>query len=287
MYLFPLTPGGAEGRRIVETGIKAAEANGGLVWERYLPLWSGDVRRPQHKGGDDKGSGNATKQALDRFVQDRHRVRKEGEPWLREHGARQRRALDHLAQRSGKVLKIIEARTQARFATGLGADHPTENGFSFDPASGLPFLPGSALKGLCRRAASLEGRDEHTCVRWFGPERIMASSQARQGEVAFFDAFPTQWPRLAIDIVNNHHSAYYRAGAEKNDSRRKHPTETENPVPVYFLTVDKGAVFSIPLLAPPGEADAVAEALLSGLRWLGLGAKTAVGYGLMEGTVGE
>ncbi len=287
MCAFPLTPGGPEGRRIVETAITAAEANAGLVWERYLPLWSGDDRRPQRKVGDEKGGGNATKQALDRFVAGRKGAEKPLGLALRDQAARQRRALDLLAQRSGKVSAVIEVRTLARFATGLGADHPTENGFSFDPASGLPFLPGSALKGLCRRAAGLEGRDDHTCKTWFGPEDITASSKATQGEVAFFDAFPVQWPRLAVDIVNSHHSAYYRTQTEKSDRKRTPPTETENPVPVYFLTVDKGAVFSIPLLAPAAHADAVAEALLSGLRWLGLGAKTAVGYGLMEATEGK
>lgn len=287
MCAFPLTSGGPEGRRIIETGITAPGANAGLVWERYLPLWSGDDRRPQRKVEDEKGSGTATKQALDRFVAGRKQAEKPLGPALRDQSARQRRALDLLAQRSGKVLKIVQARTQARFATGLGADHPTENGFSFDPASGLPFLPGSAVKGLCRRAAGLEGRDEHTCHRWFGPEDITASSKASQGEVVFFDAFPIQWPRLAVDIVNNHHPVYYRTLTETDGGKRTPPTETESPIPVYFLTVDKGAVFSIPLLAPAAEADAVAEALLSGLRWLGLGAKTAVGYGLMEGTVGE
>lgn len=285
MCAFPLTPGGPDGRRIVETGIKAAAANAGLVWERYFPLWSGDDRRPQRKAGDEKGSGNATKQALDRFVDGRKQAEKQLRSMLKDHEARRRRALKHLARRSEKVLTVVEARTLARFATGLGADHPTENGFSFDPSSGLPFIPGSAVKGLCRRAARLAGRDEATCGRWFGPETITGSSHGAQGEVTFFDAFPVQWPRLAVDIVNCHHPAYYRTLTEKDVDRRNPPTETENPVPVYFLTVDKGAVFSVPLLAPAAYAEEVTEALVSGLRWLGIGAKTAVGYGLMDGTV--
>ena len=284
MAAFALTPGGPEGRRVVQAGIAAAEANAGLVWERDLPLWRGDERDPKRKTADEKREGNATHRALEGFAKDRHAARKTMEPWLRDHLDRQRRALEHRARRSGRVLRTIEVRTVARFATGLGADHPTENGFSFDPSSGLPFIPGSALKGLCRRAAVLGGRDEATCSQWFGPERITASSPATQGEVAFFDAYPAQWPRLAVDIVNCHHPGYYRTQTHKDRAKRKPPTETEDPVPVYFLTVDKGAVFSARLLARASDSDAVTKALVLGLEWLGIGAKTAVGYGLMEDT---
>lgn len=282
-----LTCGGSVGRTSVMDGVEAAEANAGLVWDRYLPMWRQQGDAFTRKIRDENGKLVPLKKPLKEFVEARRNAEKSLLPWLREHTARQRRALDHLAGQSNRVLRTIEVRTVARFATGLGADHPTENGFSFDPASGLPFLPGSALKGLCRRAALLEGRDAGTCTRWFGPERITAGSGGRQGEVTFFDAFPVQWPRLAVDIVNCHHPEYYRTQTDQKVRNRKPPTETEDPVPVYFLTVDRGAVFSVPLLAPAADADVVAEVMLSGLRWLGLGAKTAVGYGLMEGTVGE
>jgi hypothetical protein len=47
----------------------------------------------------------------------------------------------------------IEALSTAPFATGLGNEHPIENGFAFLTPYGLPYLAGSGLKGVLRRAA--------------------------------------------------------------------------------------------------------------------------------------
>lgn len=46
-----------------------------------------------------------------------------------------------------------EALSQAPFVTGMGLEHPLENGFSFLHPYGLPYLPGSSVKGVVRRAA--------------------------------------------------------------------------------------------------------------------------------------
>ena len=47
----------------------------------------------------------------------------------------------------------IEAISTAPFATGLGNEHPVENGFAFLTPYGLPYLAGSGVKGVLRRAA--------------------------------------------------------------------------------------------------------------------------------------
>ncbi|WP_295455479.1 type III-B CRISPR module RAMP protein Cmr6 [uncultured Thiodictyon sp.] len=43
--------------------------------------------------------------------------------------------------------------SSAPFATGLGNEHPVENGFAFLTPCGLPYLAGSGVKGVLRRAA--------------------------------------------------------------------------------------------------------------------------------------
>lgn len=48
---------------------------------------------------------------------------------------------------------IVFAETSAPLLTGLGLEHPLENGFTFLPPYGLPCLPGSGIKGVVRRAA--------------------------------------------------------------------------------------------------------------------------------------
>ena len=47
----------------------------------------------------------------------------------------------------------ISALSTAPFATGLGNEHPVENGFAFLTPYGLPYLAGSGIKGVLRRAA--------------------------------------------------------------------------------------------------------------------------------------
>ncbi|MCU0836317.1 MAG: type III-B CRISPR module RAMP protein Cmr6 [Chromatiaceae bacterium] len=47
----------------------------------------------------------------------------------------------------------ISALSTAPFATGLGNEHPVENGFAFLTPYGLPYLAGSGVKGVLRRAA--------------------------------------------------------------------------------------------------------------------------------------
>ena len=47
----------------------------------------------------------------------------------------------------------LMAKSIAPFTTGLGNEHPLENGFAFLNPYGLPYLPGSGVKGVVRRAA--------------------------------------------------------------------------------------------------------------------------------------
>lgn len=47
----------------------------------------------------------------------------------------------------------VPAISTAPFATGLGNEHPVENGFAFLTPYGLPYLAGSGVKGVVRHAA--------------------------------------------------------------------------------------------------------------------------------------
>ncbi|RME70191.1 MAG: type III-B CRISPR module RAMP protein Cmr6 [Planctomycetota bacterium] len=57
-----------------------------------------------------------------------------------------------LSRRGSDVLSL-QAWTHSPLATGLGEDHPNENGCRFLDPYGLPFLPGSGVCGAVRRAA--------------------------------------------------------------------------------------------------------------------------------------
>ena len=68
--------------------------------------------------------------------------------------------MEVLADRQEKLFQDLSkhgleliAKSVAPFTTGLGNEHPLENGFAFLNPYGLPYLPGSGVKGVVRRAA--------------------------------------------------------------------------------------------------------------------------------------
>lgn len=63
--------------------------------------------------------------------------------------ARQQALIDHYGTGGYRIATT----STAPFATGLGNEHPIENGFSFLTPYGLPYLAGSGVKGILRRAA--------------------------------------------------------------------------------------------------------------------------------------
>ena len=69
---------------------------------------------------------------------------------IAEHVQRQRAIFNAAAGADGLELM---AKSIAPFTTGLGNEHPLENGFAFLNPYGLPYLPGSGVKGVVRRAA--------------------------------------------------------------------------------------------------------------------------------------
>ncbi|MDR7420774.1 MAG: type III-B CRISPR module RAMP protein Cmr6 [Armatimonadota bacterium] len=58
-----------------------------------------------------------------------------------------------LAQAAPDRILVRDATTTAPFVTGVGSEHPLENGFAFLDPYGVPYLPGSSVKGVLRRAA--------------------------------------------------------------------------------------------------------------------------------------
>jgi CRISPR-associated protein Cmr6 len=257
-----------------------ADAHAGLVFDRYLPLWEGPPESPQRRQ-----LLQPLKDFADAFG------RQADEPLhaglLAEANRRLDRALGMAAADSrgtpGTRCRRVDYVTQGPLATGLGNPHPSDNGFVFDPVLGLPVLAGSGVKGLARAAADLAGLSRERTEALFGPERIETEEQAAPGDLVFLNAWPAAWPRLAVDVVNCHHPSYYR-GLETAGPRPAGPSETDSPIPVFFLTVAADSRFAFRLGSRAGSQANLDEGLRLldlGLTVLGMGAKTAVGYGLM------
>lgn len=251
--LYAALRGRYEGRRFDE------RANTSLVFDKFLHTWPGADGRLSLDG--------------EKLGQARHRfldaVRARGYPHaelLAEHIARRQTHVDALGGRR------LSARTEWRFVSGVGAAHPTESGFVWHRTLGLPYLPGSSVKGMMRawaRAGWGGAREREAVARLFGDEGA--------GSLIVFDALPERPPELAVDVLNVHYQGYYQG--------KRPPADYLSPVPVYFLTVAPGQALEFALAprpgAPTGAADVEegARLLAEALTWIGAGAKTSAGYG--------
>jgi CRISPR-associated protein Cmr6 len=199
------------------------------------------------------------------------------------------------------LVRETQLKTQWRLVSGLGIAHPFETGFVFDHTYGLPYLPGSSVKGVARAWAreneEEEGWDIDRRHVLFGPEEREDKVAGKrfepaQGQVVFFDAYPVDWPKLEVDILNPHYGEYYR-------DANTPPADWLSPVPTYFLTLAANQALDFVVAVKPDSphqqavlkaanltreeaAKKALEAVRGAATTLGLGGKTAVGYGYFE-----
>ena len=227
----------------------------------------------------------------------------------------------HTAQSTPHTL-TLDAIATAPFTTGLGNEHPLENGFAFLNPYGLPYLPGSGIKGVLRQAArELAGGDWGDTHGWseekihllerrghatiqlsiidvlFGRETPDGDGDHVRGALSFWDALP-QIPgdTLAVDIMTPHQSHYYQKRQDRKSGDSTSPHDSGAPNPISFLTLPPGTGFAFHVVCDQAHLERLAPDLAHDLRWqtlltaafehafewLGFGAKTAVGYGAMQ-----
>ena len=276
------------------------DASPGMRFGMYLTLWEGPTwskikDRPldaaKHLNSNDK----QTMQAL---------------------LVRQKQAFDAAA--SADATLRIEARATAPFTTGLGNEHPLQNGFAFLNPYGLPYLPGSGIKGVLRQAArelasgqwgDAQGWSEDKCYPTklgkdtmplsmldilFGRESADGETDHLRGALSFWDVIPQiAGDNLAVEIMTPHQPHYYQQKAQAGSTN---PHESGQPIPISFLTVPPKSAFVFHVQCNTAHLNRIAPALTESERWktllttafhhafqwLGFGAKTAVGYGAME-----
>jgi len=173
-------------------------------------------------------------------------------------------------------------RTSWRFVSGLGMGHVLETGFVWHRILGVPFLPGSSIKGIIRAWAEKweDGYDRDKINRLFGD-----SDENGVGRLIVFDALPLRRPELEIDVMNPHYGDYY--SKKKKNGKPVPPADYLSPNPIFFLSVSHGVSFKFYLAPRPGAGskDDLREGfslLKNALENIGAGGKTAVGYGYFE-----
>lgn len=291
-----------------------SQASPGLRFGMYLPLWGVDSRtgqplwtthdlnertsgpRQELREFKDENKSAALKQALKLGSRDLALMR----------AVADRQSAAAAAQAAAGHLLRLDALCIAPFTTGLGNEHPLENGFAFLNPYGLPYLPGSGVKGVLRQAArelksgewgDAQGWTEDAITHLFGLESDDGDKNHQRGALNVWDVLPQlAGDCLQVEVMTPHQSHYYQQRRDARSGDSTTPHDSGQPNPIHFLTVPPGSRFAfhvqcdVPFLAR--HAKDLAEggrwqvllraAFEHAFAWLGFGAKTAVGYGAMD-----
>ncbi len=181
-------------------------------------------------------------------------------------------------QQEGVIIK--KAKALGRLAIGLGAESVLETNITIHRTYGVPYIPGSALKGLAARYARLRLGDEWK--KGTTAYQTLFGDTSTEGHVIFFDALyvpnsAKDDKPLLIDVITVHHPAYYQGAGSP-------PADWDSPTPIPFLSATGS--FLIALYGPDKWVNAAFQILALALREEGIGAKTNSGYGrmLLEGS---
>jgi len=185
-----------------------------------------------------------------------------------------------------------------RLIINLGAASVYETSLLFHRNYSIPYIPGSAVKGVTRHWAILkfaekskknpkmiddalsQGKDLGVSVENISFTDLIRifGTQSKKGEVIFFDALPIieqEKDFIVLDVMNVHYKPYYEKGET--------PGDWHSPTPIFFLAVEKGTKFRFALASKNENLVEKAKKLLKeALDKIGIGAKTSAGYGYFE-----
>jgi CRISPR-associated protein Cmr6 len=267
-------------------------------------------------------------------------------PWLRER-AKKFQVDDQLIgaiyqrwQTTTANTEHFKTRSMGRLVVGLGGESVLETSLTLQFITGLPIIPGSALKGLCRQyalftiaaqlgikpltASELRNRKDPTplqnldelmaakddvrkeLLKKEGFQQLGVSLDALKhqdiekdidsfraifgstdygGVCIFYDAVVSALPQTGtlfeVDVMTPHFPDYYTSSGSKP------PSDDQNPNPINFLTVATGTEFAFAVGVRRRDFDkSLAEKAVKWLKTalyeMGIGAKTAAGYGVFE-----
>jgi CRISPR/Cas system CMR subunit Cmr6 (Cas7 group RAMP superfamily) len=182
-------------------------------------------------------------------------------------------------ERGCSVLSLLIT-PQWRIVVGHGENSPHETSLSFSATYGMPIWPASGLKGVAAAHGRATAIPDDELGRLFGTPRpgAAASVPAHQGAVTVLDALPAQPPSIVVDVLTPHVKPYYDEAIRDPHKITHPPAEYHNPVPVRFLAV--GATpFRTLIIGRPSDARRFVQLLQQAADDLGLGGKTAAGYG--------
>lgn len=180
-----------------------------------------------------------------------------------------------------------------KMVIGLGDISIHETSLLLHHVYGIPYIPGQAIKGVIRNYVINKDEDYDNLekkalesdefINLFGGKKqgnsgVKKAGQNYQGKVIFFDAFPQNDNYIIEkDVMTPHYKDYYETG-------KKAPTDDMKPVPIEFLVV-KNSIFKVYIAIKKGNdinKEKVKNLFFETFKFMGVGAKTNLGYGFID-----
>jgi CRISPR-associated protein Cmr6 len=181
--------------------------------------------------------------------------------------------------------KFKNFKVEGRMVIGLGAEGVSETSIALHRTYGVPFISGSALKGLAASYAHKclgdDWKKETKATKLGKAHGFVFGSQSSAGFITFHDAMliPKTRNPLHADVMTVHHSDYYGEKTDGQDNRLP-PADWDNPVPIPFLSATGNYLVAISSVEGAEDWIKFVFAILEkALQEEGIGAKTSSGYG--------
>lgn len=175
----------------------------------------------------------------------------------------------------------VELVTQSRMIVGIGEASVRDIGIMLHHTYGVPFIPGSSLKGLA--AAYARKLPEWDVIS--ESYRTLFGDARQSGAVDFLDAIwipDEQTQPLSVDIVNVHYQSYYTHFSKGDNEQEIQRMFMEAPVPNYFVCVQPKVKLLVAVTGPQAWAEVALKLLMLATDEIGIGAKTNAGYGRLR-----
>ncbi|MFE4569847.1 type III-B CRISPR module RAMP protein Cmr6 [Paenibacillus chitinolyticus] len=183
-------------------------------------------------------------------------------------------------------------RTTDKLLLGMGSSTPytTISPLTLHWTYGIPYVPGSSLKGVIRNGwihEEFEGREEKANQDEFFRQCFGTGADddsASCGKLIFLDAYPVDSFEIVEDVQTPHYKTYYDQKGKTSPLDQISPTI----LPLIAVTRTRFGIY-IGVNGSPDEftkdqLHMIQERVICALSEYGVGAKTAIGYGLGQVT---
>lgn len=176
---------------------------------------------------------------------------------------------------------LIPGELASALAIGMGGESVSEVGITLQHTYGVPYIPGTGIKGLCHSVAleSTQIRDGQSesdlsleaVTYLFGSTEVAGTCVFAD---AWYDPDSVAGKPLTRDTITVHHQKYYGS-----HGRQEVPSDFDDPNPVSFVSVRAKTRFLFAIRPPEGWGEYVAGMLKWALDHRGIGGKKNAGYG--------